>query len=625
MSGGFSVVLVASGEPRRSRRAVLAAASGLCLLCAACAISGGGGVQTELFGPWSPMTADVAQPDMSVHASRTMHSLWQQAKWARLFQNREASQPTTGLSERAFADAAGFNAAQAGPVRFPTELASTRASELEHNAPHYVRELELAAASPARTQSLEQQATSKPIALARMQSLDYMESKPRSDTRHPGDMDVYQTYEYYPRPEGRGMTDYHGHRLWDEMQKDYRAQHPSETTYPAVPVVFKEDSSGGHPVTNPLSQPVEDIYQGMGYEDDMQPPFGMGMMPEHGASAERQSGGSMKLSAKQGFEMMKREGESLGSTSHSYRHADWRDRYVPHMNPDHKTFLATPSVARPEYYPGSPPQQAPQDQNVRSMRATGQASHDMAMEGRRSSEEEEEVEQERRDLRAKQELIEKEQKQIERELKEEKEEKKKRKAKAKAPSPAQALYRWERAHGVDDPNAYKNVADGEDEERKARDHAQAKALAKQELESRQKAQLWAEEQQMMALRAQRTAGSRAESTHEFNEQISSLKETIRSMAHRQARLTAKTSGLKDEMHKLVQMEKQEMKSFQGRIHGSVSVAHGLLVSYHKKGRFDACPVLWLCAGAMWRVESSPSLGARCALMDVRSRVQQDGG
>jgi hypothetical protein len=477
---------------------------------------------------------------MSVHASRKMASLWQQAKWARLFQNRQAPAHTSALSERAFADAVGFHSAQAVPVRYPAELASTRASELEHNAPHYVRELELAAErTPARTQSLEQGAV-RSIAKARTQALDYIESKPRSDTRHPGDMNVYQTYEYYPRPEGRGMTDYHGHRLWDEMQKDYRAQHPSATTYPAVPVVFKEDSEGGHPVSNPLSQPVEDIYQGMGYEDNMQPPFGMGRMPEPGHEEARQVGGRMQLSAKQGFEMMKKEAEQGGGRQ-SYRNPDWRDRYVPHMNPDHKTFLATPSVAQPEYYAGSGSEQA------RRSHDSGAARPEERTTNRRRDNEEEEMEEERRDLRAKQELIEKEQQKLERELKEHKTEeqheratKAKAKAKAAPASPAQALFKWERAHGVDDAEAYSKVAHGRAEERDARKLAEEKVLAAQELESEQKSQLWAEEQQMMALRTRRNAAAGAEDKHEFNEEISSLKETIRSMAHRQASTPPRT-------------------------------------------------------------------------------------
>ena len=261
------MAVVMLDEPRRSRRAAVVLASGLCLLGAACALAArgelldGGAAPRELFGPWSPMTANVAPPQLSMRATKSMHSMWQQARWARLFQEpAPEAAPQQMLAERSIADdfhtALAAAAQRSAPVRYPHEVASERASELEHNAPHYVRELELAAASaPARTQRLEE------VPKARTQSLDYMESKPRSDTRHPADLDTYQTYEYYPRPEGKGVTDYDGHRLWDEMQRDYRAQHPSATTYPAVPVVFKEDSEGGHPIANPLSQPVEDIYQ----------------------------------------------------------------------------------------------------------------------------------------------------------------------------------------------------------------------------------------------------------------------------------------------------------------------------------------------------------------------------
>jgi len=505
--------------------------------------------------------------------------MWQQAKWARLFQMHKHAEQAAALEAHSFADAVGFHTALAAagphvPVRYPTELASTRASELQHNAPHYLRQLELAArATPARLQVLSEGPKASTQALAaepraRTQSLDYMESKPRSDERHPGDMDVYQTYEYYPKPEGTGFTDYDGHRLWTEMQRDYRAQHPSASTYPAVPVVFKETSEGGAPIANPLSQPVEDIYQGMGYEDNMQPPFGMGTLPEGGAE-EVQTRGTMKLSPKQGFEMMKRQeqrqspaGES--GDDYSYRNPDWHDRYVPHMNADHKTFLATPSVAQPVFYSGL----APQQQNtVQRERGEARGYRD----GRRDGREEREIEEERHDLRDKQDLILKEQHKLESELNAQKEQHQ-HAAKAKTESPAQELFKWERAHAVDDRGAYTGVPSGSKAERKAHIRAQTKATTVQELRSKQRDELEAKEQQMMSVALPKRAALDAEGTHEHNEEMSTLKATIMSMAHRQSKLTAKTDGLKNEVRKLVEMEKSEMDSFEGRLHGNAKLS-----------------------------------------------------
>mmetsp|Transcript_43297 Transcript_43297/g.69607 ORF Transcript_43297/g.69607 Transcript_43297/m.69607 type:complete len:938 (-) Transcript_43297:438-3251(-) len=593
----FNPVVMASGqEPRRSRRSFVAAASGLCLLGATVAVVGMGGTvnttPTVLFGPWNPMSVHVAHPELSMHQSKSMYSMWQQSKWARLFQARKHDGKAAALEERSFADADGFHTALAAarsraPVRYPTELASTRASELQHNAPRYVRQLELAAkATPTRLQAL----AAKPK--ARTQSLDYMESKPRSDERHPGDLDVYQTYEYYPKPEGTGFTDYDGHRLWSEMQKDYRAQHPSASTYPAVPVVFKEDSEGGHPISNPLSQPVEDIYQGMGYEDNLQPPFGMGTMPEGGAK-EKQSGGTMQLSPKQGFERMKSQQERQAPAgdsgdSYSYRNPDWHARYVPQMNSDHKTFLATPSVAQPEFYSGNTPQQqnvqrehsdgVQRQEGVQRERSEGRGAHSDRQE-RRNGHEERELVEERRDLRDKQELILKEQKKLESELNAQKE---KHAAKTKPVSPAQALLVWERAHSVDDRRAYAGIASGSQAEHKARHQAEQLAMAVQELRSKQRDELEAKEQQMMSVRLHKSAARSAESTHEQNEELSTLKATIMSMSHRQSKFTAKTDDLKNEVHMLVDLERSQMNSFQGRVHGDEKIAASLRADRDKE-------------------------------------------
>jgi len=625
----FTPIVMASGqEPRRSRRSrrsLVAAASGLCLLGATVAVVGKGGTvsttPTVLLGPWNPMSVHVAHPELSMHQSKSMYSMWQQSKWARLFQVRKHDDKAAALEERSFADADGFHTALAAarpraPVRYPTELASTRASELQHNAPRYVRQLELEA-TLTRLQAL----AAKPK--ARTQSLDYIESKPRSDERHPGDLDIYQTYEYYPKPEGTGFTDYDGRQLWSEMQKDYRAQHPSASAYPAVPVIFKEDSEGGHPISNPLSQPVEDIYQGMGYEDNLQPPFGMGTMPEGGAK-EKQSGSTMKLSPKQGFERMKSQQErqvpagNSADVYYSYRNPDWHARYVPQMSSGHKTFLATPSVARPDFYSGDSPQQqnvqrehsygVQRQKGVQWERSEGPGAPSGRQERRkgrgpnstvavlrahagepagavvpRYGHEERELEEERRDLRDKQELILKEQHKLESELNAQKE---KHAPKAKPASPAQALLVWERAHSVDDKRAYAGIPSGSQAEHKVRHQAEQLATAVQELRSKQRDELEAKEEQMMSVRLHKSAARSAEGTHEQNEELSALKATIMSMSHRQSKFMAKTYDLKNEVHMLADLERSQMNSFEGRVHGCLVPPALVLL---------ACPTLYFLA------------------------------
>jgi hypothetical protein len=519
---------------KRAWRLVLSFAALVCLVGAAVALvvsrHGGssGPVRTELFGPWNPMTAHVHQPQMSMRATKAMYSLWQQAKWAKLFkgdnQHDALVQPVNGAT------------------------------------PHYVRELELAANGAPK---------------ARTQALDYMESKPRSDHRHPADLDVYQTYEYYPKPEGQGVTDYDGNRLWTEMQRNYRAQHPSATTYPAVPVVFVEDSEGGHPVANPLSQPVEDIYQGMGYEDNMQPPYGMGMMPEKSAKERQSRHSTMQLSPKEGFAEMKREDEreeeqrhGPESSAHSYRNPDWREHYVPQMNSDHKTFMATPSVAKPRLVRGDSWQQ----------RAGGE---DGDEEEGSTEHEKRKLAQQRDKLNAMQENILKEQEKLDHELKETKEEKAtlKKSAEAQAAklqSPAetpaeQALLKWERSHGVDDKNAYHGVKGGSAAERRAHNRAEQQATAAQKLRAEQQARLKAGEKQELMLtgpakKMVAAGGDTPGETHALVEEISQLKEVIKDMGHRQDQMAKKDASLKGEIGQLVAQEKQELSSFSGRLH-----------------------------------------------------------
>ncbi len=84
-----------------------------------------------------------------------------------------------------------------------------------------------------------------------------------------------------------------------------------------------------------------------------------------------------------------------------------------------------------------------------------------------------------------------------------------------------------------------------------------------------------------------------EMTHEQSEEISELKATIQSMAHRQSELTSKTAGLKEEMHKLVGMQRQELNSFKGRLHGSL-VCHVCVCCVCRACHASVCRVCGLC-------------------------------
>ncbi len=456
MSYGFSPVMAVGLDKTRQSRAralaITALALFMCALIAACVVGGwdGEASRSELLG------------------RRSMHDLFQQAKWARLFQGKTLAPPSTALaSERYAADAIGFRTALAAagssaPVRYPRDVATTRASELEvaHSTPQYLRELSLAAHdTPDRKQQLSQ------VPQARTQSLDFVETKPRSDDRHPGDMNIYQTYEYYPKPEGTTVDDYDGKHIWEEMQRDYRSQHPSTSTYPAVPVIFQEDSSGGHPVENPLSQPSEDVYQGMSYEDHMQPPYGLGKAKEE----KKQTRSTMKLSPREGFEMMKRQAKRMQEPEAqivNYRNPDWREHFTPRMNADKKSFMATPSVAPPHDYRQQYATQhnagityAEQHNADKYSNAAPGSVTERVVASEAAARKEVELEDERLELQKKEELILNMQDKIEQELKEAREAKEEakeaKKPSAPALSPAQEqLYRWERKHGVDDPSAY---------------------------------------------------------------------------------------------------------------------------------------------------------------------------
>eukprot|EP00961_Rhodomonas_salina_P139312 1874650-Rhodomonas_salina.1 len=99
-----------------------------------------------------------------------------------------------------------------------------------------------------------------PLDVNRYTALSSKPYEPRSSEDNPGDFYVHQRawrcqhYEYVPAPEGAGMTDEDGAKLWRQLQRAYRSaprsDNPSSATDPAVPVIFGEDDAGGHPVAS---------------------------------------------------------------------------------------------------------------------------------------------------------------------------------------------------------------------------------------------------------------------------------------------------------------------------------------------------------------------------------------
>ena len=84
---------------------------------------------------------------------------------------------------------------------------------------------------------------------------------------------------------------------------------------------------------------------------------------------------------------------------------------------------------------------------------------------------------------------------------------------------------------------------------------------------------------MMSVRFQMPKALDVQDRYERDEEITNLKETILNMAHRQAELTSKTDGLKDQVHALVKMEKAALTTFNGRLHGSRNPCYRCFLSF----------------------------------------------
>jgi hypothetical protein len=221
-AGGVAAMSAAgAGIERDRRRRYTASGLGSLIIAAVVVVAGyagshaGAARQVSLLGGWAAEQQQGAPrpPQMGVHAAKRMHSLFQQQKWASMFAPRARS---TGL-QTDLRDAVLSSVGEPGG-RYPSDEESRDASEDFERAAH-----------------------------ARTEALSYSKFSPRSTEDNPGEFDVRQHYEIVPEREAAGITDQAGRRVWRYLQGQYRARLPSSTTYPAVPVVFSEDATGGHP------------------------------------------------------------------------------------------------------------------------------------------------------------------------------------------------------------------------------------------------------------------------------------------------------------------------------------------------------------------------------------------
>ena len=201
-------------------------------------LGGGLSVQTSLEQMpmrWSPADVTVQKPGLSVHEARATLALSQQKRWAQLFGNGDG-RPMVLPPDVALAAVSASGKARLG-------RALKRATELAQQS------------RPARLQVLA--ANGSPSAEGwRTEEGDYANE---SSEDEPVDMPSRQVYEYIARPHGGRMSVDEGAREWDRLQRHYTSAQPSMSTYPAVPVVFDDDDSGGHAVNGDPIQ--EDEYR----------------------------------------------------------------------------------------------------------------------------------------------------------------------------------------------------------------------------------------------------------------------------------------------------------------------------------------------------------------------------
>lgn len=198
---------------------------------------GGGGLSLgERAMRWSPADVRVQKPGLSVHEARVMLAMNQQRRWASLFGH--------GKGERRMPpDVALAAVSLSGKARLGKAL--KRVSDLTSSH----------VGGGARLQQLE--ANGSPSAKGwRNEEGDFTNE---SSEDEPVDMPSRQVYEYIAKPHGGRMSVEEGAREWKMLQRHYREQQPSMSTYPAVPVVFGDDDSGGHPVN---VDPIDEEYGG---------------------------------------------------------------------------------------------------------------------------------------------------------------------------------------------------------------------------------------------------------------------------------------------------------------------------------------------------------------------------
>ncbi|EKX43141.1 hypothetical protein GUITHDRAFT_110868 [Guillardia theta CCMP2712] len=204
-------------------------AAGLVLAATVClfALTAREDQAASLFGRWSPQSAIVSAPEMGVNAAKRLHSLFQQQRWAQLFSQaaEQRKELTQALSPLTFRNG-----------RYPSNVIS----EMGRN--------EQLRASTLNQANLDRKRAAPPTGppLSKRTQLSAIPYATSSSEQHPADFNVYQTYDYLPAPEGYGVSDEDAAKMWRESQRDYLERNPSTTTYPAVPVVFREDPDGGH-------------------------------------------------------------------------------------------------------------------------------------------------------------------------------------------------------------------------------------------------------------------------------------------------------------------------------------------------------------------------------------------
>ncbi|KAJ1475378.1 hypothetical protein T484DRAFT_1828669, partial [Baffinella frigidus] len=265
--------------PARTRR-VAAAVCGSFLVAVSVATyvrSGqGSAAPVTLFGGWRSEQLGQAPrlPQMGVQAAQTMHSFFQQQKWASLF---APSPHSTGSGLATDVSDAELSTVGSTGGRYPSAMESRDATQELASADEARPRMQRArtqrltgarypSAMESRDATHQQESAARPHARrARTQRLSYAPFSPHSTEENPGDFRVHQHYEVVPGKEAAGLTDEDGKRVWKRLQGEYRSRTPSTTTEPAVPVVFDEDGTGGHPSHGDEDEMFPDDYTGGGH------------------------------------------------------------------------------------------------------------------------------------------------------------------------------------------------------------------------------------------------------------------------------------------------------------------------------------------------------------------------